>query len=910
MPERPLLILPQSDPLPREGKPNFPREFLRLPSKTEQAERFSSKFKSMRESFLDSSPEGTSPANILVLETVGKVEDFKAAANKIPGLEWQGEVDVEDIESDDFFFKKPKIGVRFFKTSVSPFNAEESKEIQQSLLKSNLLDEDGCLKEDCFASDIHSAIPEEYKEHSQFITEAIIVEKKKPLTGRIYLSLSNRQALDQVKNLFDKCQSGEKAPHLIGAWKNLFSHLKDIRYWDVEDRVRDTGILDFWKEEIEIKHGTSSTIPFEIELSFSDDPRSRLDRQQLIKRLVLEEGGSVIKECLIPEIRFHALKVELPVDSIERVLKKQYGALFKSGGILFFRPAAQCAQQIPDGILDEFESIETPNADPIVALLDGMPLANHALLNGFLIIDDPDNFFEDYQSNEFRHGTAMASLICHGELDSGEKPLSRKIYVRPILKPENILNGIVERIPSNIFFEDLIERSVRRMFEGDGDEPPAAPTVKIINLSVADSSRIFHRVLSPIAKLLDWLSFKYSVLFCVSSGNVTGDFNLLHDDKKFAELKDDDKVVLTLKNIDSKKRNRRLFSPSEAINVISVGALHDDMSQFTSLNNRVDILPNRTLLSPFSVVGHGFHSAIKPEILIPGGRQLYDHHGEGKFSPSDSPEPPGQRVAGAPVSPGEINRTLYTRGTSNATALASRGAAFIYDALEQLFDERGEELPDINVVPLLKALLVHSASWGNAADIISSALELKGHKKKELARFLGYGIPDIKKSIDCTSSRATAIGFGTLKKDERHDFRFPLPVCLSAVSLWRRLTITLGWLSPINPENRKYRRAHLSFVPTGLDEQIGGNRNEADWQQVKNGAVQHEIFEGKKIVPLLQGDALLIPVQCRKDAGNLDSDIPYGLAISLEAKEDIPIYEEVKEGIDLVIMDKIGDRIR
>jgi len=207
-------------------------------------------------------------------------------------------------------------------------------------------------------------------------------------------------------------------------------------------------------------------------------------------------------------------------------------------------------------------------------------------------------------------------------------------------------------------------------------------------------------------------------------------------------------------------------------------------------------------------------------------------------------------------------------------------------------------------------LLVHSASWGNAADIISSALELKGHKKKELARFLGYGIPDIKKSIDCTSSRATAIGFGTLKKDERHDFRFPLPVCLSAVSLWRRLTITLGWLSPINPENRKYRRAHLSFVPTGLDEQIGGNRNEADWQQVKNGAVQHEIFEGKKIVPLLQGDALLIPVQCRKDAGNLDSDIPYGLAISLEAKEDIPIYEEVKEGIDLVIMDKIGDRIR
>jgi hypothetical protein len=285
----------------------------------------------------------------------------------------------------------------------------------------------------------------------------------------------------------------------------------------------------------------------------------------------------------------------------------------------------------------------------------------------------------------------MASLICHGELDNEDIPISRKIYVRPILKPDNFSNG-TEQIPNNVFFEDLIERSLRRMFEGEGNEPPAAPTVKIINLSIADPNRLFHRIVGPTAKLLDWLSYKYGVLFCVSSGNIIDEIYLNQTKQPFIEMEDEDKVTSTISAINSAKRNRRLFSPSEAVNVITVGALHDDNSNGPPLKNRIDILPSRALPSPISVTGHGFRSAIKPEIWLPGGRQLYNQLDRGFFTPSDAPSPPGQRVATAPVSPGEINRTIYTRGSSNATALASRSAAFIYDALEELFDSRGEEI--------------------------------------------------------------------------------------------------------------------------------------------------------------------------------------------------------------------------
>jgi len=450
------------------------------------------------------------------------------------------------------------------------------------------------------------------------------------------------------------------------------------------------------------------------------------------------------------------------------------------------------------------------------------------------------------------------------------------------------------------------------MFEYEGDEPPAAPTVKVINLSIADSNRIFHRIMGPTSKLLDWLSYKYGVLFCVSSGNVTNKIHLDSGDKEFSKLNKDEWINLTLNTINQNKRNRRLFSPSEAINIITVGALHDDHSKYTPKGNRIDILPERTLPSPISVTGHGFRSSIKPEVIVPGGRQLYEDFGDGNFMLSNSPEPPGQKVAAGPVFPGEINRTLYTRGTSNATALTTRAAALIYDALEDLFENNAEELPDINIAPLLKTLIVHGASWGDAAQIVSSALNLKGHtKQKELARFLGYGIPDFQKSIECSVSRATAIGYGALKKDERHEFKFPLPNCLSGENIWRRLTITLSWLSPIGAETRKYRRAQLTFDPKGLDQMVGGKRNDAQWQQVKNGTLQHEVFEGKNVVAFIQGEYLLIPVQCREDAGPFDSEIPYGLAITLEAKDniEIPIYEEIKEGINILIREQIGDKI-
>jgi hypothetical protein len=111
------------------------------------------------------------------------------------------------------------------------------------------------------------------------------------------------------------------------------------------------------------------------------------------------------------------------------------------------------------------------------------------------------------------------------------------------------------------------------------------------------------------------------------------------------------------------------------------------------------------------------------------------------------------------------------------------------------------------------------------------------------------------------------------------------------------LTVTLAWLSPISASTQKYRTASLWFEMNNNG--LAPTRRDADWRAVRRGTVQHEVFEGQKAEPFVDGDVLQIKVNCREDAGKIQSPIAYGLAVSLEVAEglDIAVYNEIKTRI-------------
>jgi len=845
MPERPLLLFPTPERASRSTLGGGTGSFHR-PSHHRQGARLTPIFNQLQEAFasrrieVQQTTAGIDPEQVLVIETIGSVQDFSNAVRRIEGFEWMCEIELDEITPDEDFFYNEAPG--------------------------------------------------------------------RDLSGRLYLVLTNQRALDEMLSLWRQYQEDPNFHFARGLTKfrDVFACLKDIRRWGIQDRLHETQIIDIWKEELQ--HDANRIIKFETELWFRSTPEKQNASKQLIETLVAWQGGRVISQCIISEIAYHSILAELPALAIQGIINNPVTELVKCDNIMFFRPVGQVSSG-DEPIEGDTETIPAedkplPVGSPTIGVLDGLPLENHRLLSGRLIVDDPDDWAANYPAADRVHGTAMTSLIVHGDLNEVSPPLQTPVYVRPIMRPNPIdwRTPRPEVVPEDVLCVDLIHRAVKRMIEGDVVNTPTAPTVKIINLSIGDPSRQFNQVMSPLGRLLDWLSYKYNVLFIISAGNHPSDIILDISREDFECLHPAELESLIVNSLHRDARNRKLLSPSESINGITVGAIHYDNSTVVNVANRFD--PYSTKLpSPVTSFGSGYRRSIKPDLVYPGGKQWYRTPliaaNPTRIQPARLRSAPGNKVASTGTIVGHLDQTAYCCGTSNATALLSRSAAICLSTLQQIFNDMEEGRGDFSNIStvLLKGMLVHGCHWGDIGDLISSILgrNLNGHQLQSwISRWIGYGTPEISRVLECTEQRASLIGYGQLSDGEAHVFKLPLPPSLGARREWRRLTITLSWLSPISATTQKYRVASLWFET--INNNLAPVRQDAQWQAVRRGTIQHEVFEGESAIPFAEGDNIQIKVNCRKDAANIQTPIKYGVVVTLEVREgvNIAVYDEIR----------------
>ena len=842
MPERPLLLFSTPETASRSTLRGGGGRISR-PTPQRQWDRLSPIFSQLQTAFdarrveIQQSATGIIPEQVLVIETVGSIDNFANAVKHIGGLEWMGEIEIDEIIPDEEFYDETK--------------------------------------------------------------------PDKELSGRLYLVMTNQQALEQMLSLW-RCFQADPAMQFergLTKFRDVFLHLKNIRRWDVQDRLLETGIIDIWREDLE--YDGDRIITFEAELWFRGGDELRAVSASHVTNLVQQAGGRIRSQSVIEGIAYHGLLAELPAHAIRAIVESPTTELVKCENVMFFRPVGQMVvgDKSPEGDVEiaQIEEMPQPTGEPVVALFDGVPLANHRLLAGRLVVDDLDNWEADYTASERIHGTSMASLIVHGDLNQPSTPLSRPIYVRPIMKPLNWPNTPrPEGIPENCLAVDLIHRAVKRLFEGDQGEGATAPQVRVINLSIGDRTRQFTQSMSPIARLLDWLSVKYGVLFVVSAGNHPTSISLGVSQEEFDLFRPDEFEAATIRALYRDARHRKLLSPAETINGLTVGSTHQDESQLTYQGDRIDPF-EQPLPSPVSAFGSGYRRAIKPDVVFYGGKQWYrlplQPTNPVTIEPALFRVPPGNKAASPGSLAGELDATSYSCGTSNATALVSRAACICYDSLQQIFSEQAAEVnPRSYEAPLLKAMLVHGCSWGDIGEHLKSRIEnsdlgreireraeslysrpadisneISRQYKSLLARWMGYGLPQTDRVLNCTDQRATLLGYGELSDGDAHVFRLPLPPSLSARQERRRLTVTLAWLSPISASTQKYRTASLWFEVINND--LTPSRQNADWQTVKRGTVQHEIFEGQRAEPFIDGDVIEIKVNCREDAAKIQNPV-------------------------------------
>jgi hypothetical protein len=212
-------------------------------------------------------------------------------------------------------------------------------------------------------------------------------------------------------------------------------------------------------------------------------------------------------------------------------------------------------------------------------------------------------------------------------------------------------------------------------------------------------------------------------------------------------------------------------------------------------------------------------------------------------------------------------------------------------------------IPNEYFTVLIKALMIHGASKENM-ETFSEVLA--NSAKRKLLPYIGHGlIVNEDKVLSCTEQQVTVVSYGTLFKDNSHLFEFPLPPSIISKKISRQLTVTLAWLSPINFDSNKYRKAAL-YVDNitrknSIHSDISWNddKNEYNYKASYKGNVQHLRCKGSEADPYLDGSTLKIKVNCREYASKLTEPIRYGLAVTFELLDEssINIYEEIKERI-------------
>jgi len=732
--------------------------------------------------------------------------------------------------------------------------------------------------------------------------------------GRLYLAMPDVRALQELLSLWRRFRANERMPQGRGPWRELFLNLLDVRPWQPQDRVP-PETLEYWRQTIAANPGVP--VRFEIELWFYEDPDRRAQTFARIEQQIQTLNGTVIHHAVIPEVRYDAILADLPPDQIESILANPGITLCRADEIVYLRPQSIGRHPRQDDVEGEeghgraFRS-RAPGP-PIAALLDGLPIQNHVRLSNRIIVDDPDGIEAAYPVARRRHGTEMASLIVHGDLNRQESPLPRPLFVLPIMRPSG---NDDEGTPADRLLVDVVYRAVRRIKEGDGDEPASAPDVILINFSLGDPYRPFARVMSPLGRLLDYLAHDYGILFFVSAGNITDRLPVtaLQTLTEFEAATPEQREQAILEALNANKSQRTLFSPAEAVNILTIGASHSGSAFDGTLpENLFDPFTDEEVPNMISAMGLGFRKVVKPELLLEGGRTPIRVEGSGNGQLLIAPVRVGARRFGlktaAPSDTGSIRYEDFTFGTSVATALATRAAHKIHDMLLDADGSNHADVPPEFRALMIKALLVHGATWGPKGEILDSIFQPHGQgghlaRRDDIARLLGYGVPKIDRAIECAENRATLAGYGIIAPDSALLYRIPLPPDLDGARAVRGLTVTLAWFSPVNTRHQGYRMAALD-VSSPAEERYWIAPDRQPYQPTDKamvrGTVFHERRWGESATVFMDDGDLLLRVSCRSAAGNLTERVPYALAISFEVGIDagIQVYDQIRARLAL-----------
>ncbi|GFZ82583.1 S8 family serine peptidase [Nesterenkonia alkaliphila] len=706
------------------------------------------------------------------------------------------------------------------------------------------------------------------------------------ISSCLHAVCTNQQAFNNLLSLWRAWRETEQLPRGYSPLRDLFAHLKDIRPWGPQDRLRTIDWDEYFAGRIDDRPHN-----IEIELWYRRSSRTREESQRQVTALIEQAGGQVTTTAIIDQIGYHGLKCTVPTQMLRDLASGNHDAVrvVRSTNVMYLRVAGQALPVVgpPTDVQGQTDG-ERSTGDPVLCLLDGAPAANHPLLRDRVIVHDPDDLLGRATVDELRHGTWMTSVAVWGDRGANELPARRPVLVRPVLTPADDTLNRSEELPPTELVPDLMWRTFRELFEGTDTQPAAGESIAIVNISIGDPASPFDTILSSWSRMIDWLSYEYGVVVIVSAGNHPNLTLSPTTSSEVAALSGADRRQAILDALHRQQNERRLLAPAESVNALSVGAIHDDASSAAPQGYAVDPTDGLLSISPVSPTGSGYRRSIKPDLAANGGRVFFRDGFTAQESVAFtgvSALGPGIRVA----TPTQFRET-HIAGTSPAAALVSKRAARLHDVIDEI--TAGVPITRRQRASAIKALLVHGSAWPQ---------DLAHHPiPAEIALGNGAAVRDY--ADGCATNEAVVIFLGTIGAAEEQELLFPLPDGLS-VRETKRIDATLAWLTPVNWRHRQYRKAALSFVkPAGSIPALGTPSGLASDVTTRGASsVQHQSWEMEKAFASGQGSSMAVRVKCYEQAGGLLGErVDFAVALSLWVAPalNVDVYSQVRTQVE------------
>ena len=248
-----------------------------------------------------------------------------------------------------------------------------------------------------------------------------------------YLLVPQLAALREIVSLWERWVRTDAVPRNYGPWKALFQQLRDVR----PSRGPADRVSAATREFLRLATAGApdgELVRIEIELVFrASDEAAHKSETELTQRIVAL-GGLLIDRARHSAFAYHALLADVPVNEVRRIVDLDPASLAGADPVATIVPQSigqsiEVADPVPGALARAMPG----NGEPIAAVFDAVPLQGHAsLLAGRLALDDPSDL-ETLAVGPRVHGTAMASLVLHGDLNETASPISRRVYFRPVM---------------------------------------------------------------------------------------------------------------------------------------------------------------------------------------------------------------------------------------------------------------------------------------------------------------------------------------------------------------------------------------------------------------------------------------------------------------------------------------------